>query len=42
MATLVTTKDHAANKPQAATHDRATSGWRSIYRILGGEEETAV
>jgi hypothetical protein len=33
MATLVTTKDHAANKPQAATHDRATSGWRSIYRI---------
>jgi len=33
MTTLVTTKDHGANKPQAATHERGTSGWRSIYRI---------
>lgn len=33
MTTLVTTKGHTANRPRAATHDSATSGWRSIYRI---------
>lgn len=33
MTTLVTTKAHAANRPRAATHDKATSGWRSLYRI---------
>ena len=33
MTTLVTTKDHAAHRPQAAMRDTTTSGWRSIYRI---------
>lgn len=33
MTTLVTTKVHATNRPQAATHDRTTSGWGSIYRV---------
>ena len=33
MTTLVTTKDRAAHRPQAATRDTTTSGWRSIYRI---------
>src|SRR5687768_5987302 len=33
MTTLVTTKGHTASRPQAATHDNASSGWRSIYRI---------
>ena len=32
MTTIVTTRDNAANRPRAATHDVATSGWRSIYR----------
>ena len=33
MTTLVTTRVHTANAPQAATHVSAGSGWRSIYRI---------
>jgi len=33
MTTLVTTKDRAAHRPQAAMRDTTTSGWRSIYRI---------
>jgi hypothetical protein len=33
MTTLITTEGQAASEPHAATHERAASGWRSIYRI---------
>ena len=33
MTTLVTTRGNTRSEPQAATHDSAISGWRSLYRI---------